>query len=170
MAIGKQLKAAILARRAAKGPRKKRTRPKPRFFWNRLAVSRDLHGVVEKLDVRSVMGAEPNPDLRSLWVAAIVRHPLAYARHRLAHFSSEIVRGASMGAPNAAAPKSPYVVLYDWVTASALWLAIGAGLLVRLASARSLRRTASIDAALALVLSSLPYACAYLIIGVATEL
>ena len=44
------------------------------------------------------------------------------------------------------------------------------GLLVRLALARSLRRTASIDAALALVLSSLPYACAYLIIGVATEL
>ena len=30
MATGKQLKAAILARRAAKGPRKKRTRPKPR--------------------------------------------------------------------------------------------------------------------------------------------
>jgi hypothetical protein len=30
MATGKQLKAAILARRAAKGPRKKRTRSKPR--------------------------------------------------------------------------------------------------------------------------------------------
>jgi len=141
-----------------------------RFFWNRLAVSRDLQGVVEQLDARSVMGAEPNPDLSGLWVAAIVRHPLAYARHRLASFSSEIVRGASTGAPDTATPKPPYVVLYDWVTASALWLAIGAGLLVRLASARSLRRTASIDAALALVLSSLSYACAYLILGVATEL
>ena len=32
MAIGKQLKAAILARRAAKGPRKKRTRPAPRQY------------------------------------------------------------------------------------------------------------------------------------------
>jgi hypothetical protein len=32
MAIGKQLKAAILARRAAKGPRKKRTRPEPRQY------------------------------------------------------------------------------------------------------------------------------------------
>ena len=30
MATGKQLKGTILARRAAKGPRKKRTRPKPR--------------------------------------------------------------------------------------------------------------------------------------------
>src|SRR5260370_559758 len=32
MATGKQLKAAILARRAAKGPRKKPTRPNPRQY------------------------------------------------------------------------------------------------------------------------------------------
>ena len=32
MVTGKQLKAAILARRAAKGPRKKRTRPEPRQY------------------------------------------------------------------------------------------------------------------------------------------
>ena len=32
MATGKHLKAAILARRAAKGPRKKRTRPEPRQY------------------------------------------------------------------------------------------------------------------------------------------
>jgi hypothetical protein len=32
MATGKQLKAAILARRPAKGPRKKRTRPEPRQY------------------------------------------------------------------------------------------------------------------------------------------
>ena len=32
MATGKQLKAAILARRVAKGPRKKRTRPEPRQY------------------------------------------------------------------------------------------------------------------------------------------
>jgi hypothetical protein len=32
MATGKQLKAAIIARRAAKGPRKKRTRPEPRQY------------------------------------------------------------------------------------------------------------------------------------------
>jgi hypothetical protein len=30
--MAKQLKAAILARRAAKAPRKKRTRPKPRQY------------------------------------------------------------------------------------------------------------------------------------------
>ena len=32
MATGKQLKAANLSRRAAKGPRKKRTRPEPRQY------------------------------------------------------------------------------------------------------------------------------------------
>jgi hypothetical protein len=32
MATGRQLKAAILVRRAAKGPRKKRTRPEPRQY------------------------------------------------------------------------------------------------------------------------------------------
>jgi hypothetical protein len=32
MATEKQLEAAILARRAAKGPRKKRTRPEPRQY------------------------------------------------------------------------------------------------------------------------------------------
>jgi hypothetical protein len=32
MATGKQLKTAILVRRAAKGPRKKRTRPEPRQY------------------------------------------------------------------------------------------------------------------------------------------
>jgi hypothetical protein len=32
LTTGKQLKAAILTRRAAKGPRKKRTRPKPRQY------------------------------------------------------------------------------------------------------------------------------------------
>jgi hypothetical protein len=32
MATGRQLKAAILVRRAAKGPRKRRTRPEPRQY------------------------------------------------------------------------------------------------------------------------------------------
>jgi hypothetical protein len=139
-----------------------------RFFWNRLAVSRDLQGVIENLDARSVMGAEPNPDLLDLWVAAIIRHPLAYVTHRLANFSSEMTAPPFLNF-NAKMMAPPYRVLYDVVTAPALWLAIGAGWLVQLASARSLRRSTSTDAALALVLSSLPYSFAYLIIGVATE-
>ena len=60
-----------------------------RFFWNRLAVARDLQGV-EKLAPMAAMEARPNPELLNHWVASIIAHPLAYARHRLAHFSSAI--------------------------------------------------------------------------------
>ena len=59
MAPGKQLKAAILARRAAKGPRKKRTRPKPRQYtiadWER---ARDRVAAAERRidnDRRSIL-------------------------------------------------------------------------------------------------------------------
>jgi len=141
-----------------------------RFFWDRLAVAPDLRRTAETLDARGAMGLEPNPDLSSLWIAAILRHPLAYAQHRLAHFISEITRGASMGTLDATAPRSFSVALYDAVTASALWIAIGACALLRLVAVRSVRRTAPLDASLALLLSGLSYAGAYLAVGVATEL
>jgi hypothetical protein len=140
------------------------------FFWNRLAIARDQRAAARNVDARTAMGAAPNPGLRDLWIAAILRHPLAYARHRLVHFASEVSRGASSSEAERAIPKPAYLVLYDWATASAVWLALGAGLLVRLASARTQLRRASRDAALALLLSGLPYALAYLVIGVATEL
>ena len=139
-----------------------------RFFWNRLAVSRNLQRVIDDLDARAAMSAEPNPDRPNLWVAAILRHPLAYARHRLATFSLQMLAPPDLDLDSEEmAP--PYGALYDVTTAPALWLAIGAVLLVRLAWARPLRHPASTDAALVLVLSALPYAGAYLIIGVATE-
>jgi hypothetical protein len=139
-----------------------------RFFWNRLAVSRDLQGVIGNLDTRAAMSAEPNPDLPNLWVAAIVRHPLAYGRHRLANFSLQM-RAPPYLDLDSEEMAPPYGALYDIMTAPALWLAIGVGLLAQIAWARSLPRPASTDAALVLVLSGLPYACAYFIIGVATE-
>jgi hypothetical protein len=142
---------------------------KCRFFWDRLAVSQDLKGV-EKLDPSAAMEAQPNPDLLAHWVASIIRHPFAYARHRLANFSSEIVPNQHCDAPVPAMQrKPPYLMLYDVVTTPALWLAIGAYLLVLLASVKSSRRSAPIEAALALLLSGLLYSCAYLIIGVGTD-
>jgi hypothetical protein len=48
MATGKQLKAAILARRAARGPRKKRTRPKPRQYTTDLERARDRVAAAER--------------------------------------------------------------------------------------------------------------------------
>jgi hypothetical protein len=142
---------------------------KCRFFWDRLAVSQDLQGV-EKLDPSAAIEAQPNPDLLDHWVASIIRHPFAYARHRLANFSSEIVPNQNRDAPAPAMQRKPaYLMLYDVVTTPALWLAIGAYLLVLLASVKPSRRSAPIEAAFALVLSGLLYSCAYLIIGVGTD-
>jgi hypothetical protein len=156
-----------------------------RFFWNRLAVSQDLQGV-EKLAPMAAMEARPNPELLNYWVASIIAQPLAYARHRLAHFSSAIYFLAQphlgdivmLGAPvsgevgDAPAPATqrelPYLMLYEILKTPAFWLAIGACLLVLLASAKSPRRSAR-EAALALVMSGLLYTCAYLIIGLATD-
>jgi hypothetical protein len=160
---------------------------KCRFFWKRLAVAQDLPEV-EDLAAMEAMEARPNPDLRKHWVASIFAHPLAYARHRLAHFSSEIyfldqpansdvaAFGAPMGDEAGVAPdlavlrEPPYLMLYDVLKTPAFWLVIGACLLVLLASASSRRRPAGLEAALALVMSGLLYTCAYLIVGVATDL
>jgi len=62
---------------------------KCRFFWDRLAVS-DVREV-NQLAPMDAMAAPPNPNLLNYWIASIIAHPLAYAMHRLAHFSSEII-------------------------------------------------------------------------------
>jgi hypothetical protein len=157
-----------------------------RFFWNRLAVSRDVREV-EKLAPMDAMEARPNPNLSNYWVASIIAHPLAYAKHRLAHFASEIYflaqpdhnEVAAFGAPmgeEAVAPdllvrrEPPYLMLYDVLKTPAFWLAIGACLLVLLASADLRRCPAGREAAVALVTSGLLYTGAYLMVGVATDL
>jgi hypothetical protein len=160
---------------------------KCRFFWDRLAISRDLQGT-EKLAPMAAMEARPNPDLPNLWVASIIAHPVAYAGHRLAHFNSEVyflvqphhadidALGALVGGKVHDPPASPiqrelpYLMLYDVLKMPAFWLAIGACMLALLASAKSPRRSARLEAALALITSGLLYACAYFIIGVGTDL
>jgi hypothetical protein len=157
-----------------------------RFFWDRLAVSRDVREV-EKLAPKDAMEARPNPNLPNYWVASIIAHPLAYARHRLAHFSSEIYflaqpdhnDGAALGAPTGEEAVAPdllvrreplYLMLYDVLKTPPFWLAIAACLLVLLTAARPPRRSAGVEAALALVMSGLLYTCAYFVVGVATDL
>jgi hypothetical protein len=158
---------------------------KCRFFWNRLAVSGDVREV-EKLAPMDALEARPNPDLRNHWGASIIAHPLAYARHRLAHFSSEIfllvqpddvvASGARTGEDVPVAQtrptlrEPPYLMLYDVLKTPAFWLAMGACLLVMLTPADSARRSLGLEAALALVISGLLYTCAYLIVGVGTDL
>ena len=156
-----------------------------RFFWNRLAVSQDLQGV-EGLDPMAAMEARPNPDLPGYWIASIIAHPFAYAWHRLAHFNSEIfvfvqprhdiaaldvaVGGGVRDAPALPMPQQPpYLMFYDVLKTPAFWLAIGVGLLVLLTSAKLPGHPAGLEAALALVMSGLLYTCAYLVVGVATD-
>ncbi|HMA72308.1 MAG TPA: hypothetical protein VKP67_12580 [Xanthobacteraceae bacterium] len=156
-----------------------------RFFWDRLAVSHDVQEV-EKLTPMAAMEAPPNPDLPKYWVASIIAHPLAYAQHRLAHFNSEIYFLAQPRRDNVApsvpmgeqAGDAPAVslmrelpqMLYEVLKTPAFWLAVGISLLVLLASPSLPRPPAAAEAALSLVISGLLYTCAYLVIGVATDL
>ena len=60
MAIGRQLKAAIRVRRAAKGPRKTRTRPKPRQYTVAdLERARDRVAAAERR-IDNDRGSNPN--------------------------------------------------------------------------------------------------------------
>ena len=60
MTTGRQLKAAILARRVAKGPRKKRTRPKPRQYTIAdLERARDRAAAAERR-IENDHGGNPN--------------------------------------------------------------------------------------------------------------
>ena len=157
-----------------------------RFFWNRLAVSRDVREV-EKLAPMDAMEATPNPDLPNYWVASIAAHPVAYATHRAAHFGSGIGLLAPPDRGDVAVSATPtgeefrtasalpmlrgplYAIPYETLKTPAFWLAVGACLLALLASVNSPRRSAAREAALALVMSGLLYTCAYLVVGVATD-
>jgi hypothetical protein len=60
MATGRQLKAAILVRRAAKGPRKRRTRPEPRQYTVAdLERARDRVAAAERR-IDNDRGSNPN--------------------------------------------------------------------------------------------------------------
>jgi hypothetical protein len=142
------------------------------FFWTRLAVSPDFHGV-DKPDFAELLEAPPNPGLLNRWSTSIIERPFAYAQHRAAHFTVEMLGqtvGGALVDPYVAMQSSPmHLGLYDFLTMPGLWLAIGASLLILLASLRSQRPSGRIEAALALDISGLTYAGAYLIIGVASD-
>lgn len=114
--------------------------------------------------------AKLKPSLTREWVSAIVRHPLAYAQHRLAHFNRTIFFLVPPMQQCVDAPAyhscdvSRRGLIRDAVQKNALlwpvtWLAIGLALL-----AAPLDRTAR-----ALVVSGLLYGFAYAIVGVASD-
>jgi hypothetical protein len=136
----------------------------------------------------AAMEAPPNPDLLKMWVSSIIAHPLAYTRHRLAHFSSAMFLDRphdsdiglhALGGEEAGDSQAPPTLqelhylappaFYGILKTPAFWLATGVCLLVLLACASSPQCPAQREAALALVMSGLLYTCAYLVVGVATD-
>lgn len=127
--------------------------------------------------------AAPAASAPRWWLGAVVRHPLAYAEHRLAHFNRDIrfMPGAATLPPLAISsdpnpwhyqlspsPLRPIVTaaaaisLHTPLGWPACWLALAAGVLLAGAGGNRL--------AAALAASSLLYGFSYLPLGVASEL
>jgi hypothetical protein len=118
---------------------------------------------------------------------SIVKHPIAYIMHRLAHFNSvlyfivpshhadipvvlAIMHGRAVNVP----PRSTTKIILDNIrsnpfTTPAFWLVVGVWSFVILSTAKSPRYAWQHEAALALTASALLYTIAYLIISVATD-
>jgi hypothetical protein len=119
------------------------------------------------------------------WATTIAAHPLAYAKHRLKHFNSAILFAVppkhirltpEYQTTDPAHPPLEVVterdIKFDLLRKNpfiwpATWLAWGVGLLVFLARQPP---TAQVLLARALLVSALGYSCAYLVIGVATDM
>ena len=94
MATGKQLKAAILGRRPAKGPRKKRTRPEPRQYTVAdLERARDRVAAAERRN-RQRPQKQSQPGTRGVGAgtAGTVRHRVATTLARPLSLSDGLIK------------------------------------------------------------------------------
>jgi hypothetical protein len=123
--------------------------------------------------------------LPAQWAKTIAAHPLAYAQHRLKHFNSEILFAVppkhirltpeyQPGDPAHPPPEivTPRDIQFDLLRKNPFiwpvtWLAWGVGLLVVLAREPAFNQ---VLLARALLVSELGYSCAYLVVGVATDM
>lgn len=154
------------------------------FVWDRIAGRPDTpSGLASDVpDAASIAAAR----LGWPWLAAIARHPLAWAQHRVLHFNAAmqflvpshqaaipaihaLVDGkeAKLPAPQGMARIMDIVRFGPWAT-PALWLALGLGVLVITHDARR-RGDALATLSLALTLSGLAYLGAFLFVGVAND-
>lgn len=155
------------------------------FLWDAIAGSADTPAglATEQPNTRQ----SPSVSLTPLWIAAIRKHPLAYAEHRLGHFNAAmqfLIPGheASVPAIHAVVAGKPAERLEPlrgvrkildlmrfgpWAT-PAVWLALGLALL--LLSHDAARRMDEVDTlSLALTLSGASYIGAFLLIGIAND-
>lgn len=155
------------------------------FLWDAIAGSADTPAGLANDQPNKA--PSPSVSLTPLWIAAIRKHPLAYAEHRLGHFNAAmqfLIPGheASVPAIHAVVDGVPgerleplhgarkildLVRFGPWAT-PAVWLALGLALLLLLHDAA--RRLDAVDTlSLALTLSGASYIAAFLLIGVAND-
>ncbi len=154
-------------------------------FWQRLAISPD-YKITDRTTGDDLVFAAPNPQLRRLWIHAILAHPAAYAWHRIQHFNSELsfLVPTHHAAPNVidwVASGDPLVLpatsrqqkvvafftdnvlmmpAFSFVVGTCLWLMIAGS---------TVMNPALRPASLTLLSSGLLYTWAYLFVGVASE-
>ena len=160
---------------------------KCRFFGNRLVTPYRLKGHNEFEPDQAYKTPIDDRVLATLWLTAIVKHPIAYLQHRLAHFNSELffwvpahhadppviaaqVRGGELHSNGQTPVKRMMDILRNNVfTAPAFWLVVDIWLVIIWSNIKSHRVSWQRQAALALACSALLYTGAYFIIGIATD-
>ncbi|WP_373991143.1 hypothetical protein [Duganella sp. BuS-21] len=155
------------------------------YYWDTFSPWGYCNSVSEML---GPVDSVPRKELSTLWVHAILSHPLAYLDHRLRAFNSEmfflVPARHCRYAPGCGVP-TPWI--YPWTRADApdvareirldyikknflgwpvVWLALGGAILLL---ARDARAGITGRAGLALLASGHLYLLAYLVIGVASD-
>jgi hypothetical protein len=157
------------------------------FFWDRLVTPYRLKGDNEFEPDQAYKTPIDDRALATLWLTAIGKHPIAYLRHRLAHFNSElffwvpshhadplVTHALVHGGATHAVTKTPIKKMLDILrnnvlTTPALWLVVGVWLLVMWFNIKNSRDSWQRQAALALTCSALLYTGAYFVIGIASD-
>jgi len=152
------------------------------FFWDPIGSPSRCGGIADRFQT------VPAGTLDIAWAGAIVRHPIAYARHRIAHLNAT-TRWLVPAVWTSAAPPSvselntvglgtpakavwPIVAVAGWLAASPLgwpiiWIVIAASVVV---IATRTPRTSLRDLALALAASALALEASFAVVSIASDL
>jgi hypothetical protein len=151
------------------------------FFWDPLADPRHCGAIAERLET------VPVGSLGSMWIGAILHHPLAYGEHRIAHLNATWRFIVPSHLPNAAPPEggepntiglvNPGVAHVKlaragaWVAETPLgwpivWIVIAGSVLLAASSRTGVER----DLAVALAVSALTLEASFSVISIASDL
>jgi hypothetical protein len=152
------------------------------FFWDPLGSQHHC------IDIAARFERVPDAVLQRAWVGAILRHPIAYARHRLEHLNSTerwlVPTGWTAAAPPAGSEPNELQLVSPapaartlaaaggWMAETALgwpvvWIVVAG---VVLAAAQGRRRTPFGDLAVALAVSALTLEASFAVVSIASDL